>query len=101
VTVLKAPNAFANTNAAIAYIAECEDAFRRQVIALTEKLIANPELHLIGLSGPTCAGKTTAADIITRQLKAAGRRVHIISVDDFFREQPHSRDLMKDPDGAD
>lgn len=99
-TVLKAPNTFADTNAAIAYIAECENAFRRQVISLTDTLVARPELHLIGLSGPTCAGKTTAADIITKQLQAAGRRVHIISVDDFFREQPHSRHLMNEPDGA-
>jgi uridine kinase len=101
VTELKAPSTFADATAAIAYIAECENAFRRQVIALTDRLTAHPELHLIGLSGPTCAGKTTAADIITKQLQAAGRRVHIISVDDFFREQPHGRDLMNDPDGAD
>lgn len=99
-TVFNAPSSFSNADAATAYIAECEDAFRRQVILLTDKLTAQPELHLIGLSGPTCAGKTTAADIITKQLQAAGRRVHIISVDDFFREQPHGRDLMNDPNGA-
>ncbi len=99
-TVLKAPSTFENATAARAYIAECESAFARQVIDLTERLIAHPELHLIGLSGPTCAGKTTSASIITQQLEAAGKRVHIISVDDFFREQPHGRSLMADPDGA-
>lgn len=98
--ILKAPNVFENTDAARAYVAECEGSFAQQVIDLTERLIARPELHLIGLSGPTCAGKTTSASIITQQLRAAGKRVHIISVDDFFREQPHGRDLMADPDGA-
>lgn len=100
-TVLKAPHCFDTMDRAIDYIAQCEAAFARQVIELTDRLTAQPELHLIGLSGPTCAGKTTAAAIITRQLQAAGRRVHIISVDDFFREQPHGRELMDDPNGAD
>ncbi len=99
-TIKNAPHCFADTEAAARYIAECEEGFRRQVVALTNRLISHPELHLIGLSGPTCAGKTTAAAIITDQLQRAGRRVHIISVDDFFREQPHGRDLMNDPDGA-
>ena len=96
-TILQAPNVFENASTARAYIAECEGAFARQVIELTERLIAHPELHLIGLSGPSCAGKTTSASIITQQLEAAGKRVHIISVDDFFREQPHTREMMDDP----
>ena len=96
-TILQAPSIFENEKAAGAYVAECENAFARQVIDLTGRLIADPDLHLIGLSGPTCAGKTTSASIITQQLKAAGKRVHIISVDDFFREQPHTREMMNDP----
>ena len=96
-TVLNAPNVFEDAAAARAYIAECEGAFAQQVIDLTKRLIANPDLHLIGLSGPTCAGKTTSAAIITQQLEAAGKRVHIISVDDFFREQPHTREMLQDP----
>lgn len=99
-TIKHAPHSFSGTEAAEQYIAACEQDFRRQVIELTDRLISHPELHLIGLSGPTCAGKTTAASIITDQLQQAGRRVHIISVDDFFREQPHGKDLMYDPQGA-
>jgi uridine kinase len=95
-----APDIFSNISEASQYMTACEDEFRQQVIALTKRLLAHPELRLIGLSGPTCAGKTTAASIITEQLESVGRNVHIIYVDDFFREQPHGRELMKDPDGA-
>lgn len=99
-TIKNAPHIFSSVTEASRYMTDCEDEFRCQVIALTERLISQSELRLIGLSGPTCAGKTTAAGIITDQLERAGRRVHIISVDDFFREQPHGRELMNDPDGA-
>lgn len=43
-----------------------------------------PDLRLIGLTGPTCSGKTTAARILTDYLECHGHRVHVISVDDFF-----------------
>lgn len=98
--IKNAPFIFPDVQKAKQYILDCELGFRQQVVELTSRLSSNPELHLIGLSGPTCAGKTTAASIITEQLQAAGHRVHIISVDDFFREQPHGRELMNDPDGA-
>lgn len=75
---------------ATAYIAECEKRFRDNVIAAAEQLHAIPGLRLIGLSGPTCAGKTTTAKILLGRLEALGHRVHMISVDDFFREQPEA-----------
>ena len=43
-----------------------------------------PNLRLIGLTGPTCSGKTTAARILTDYLECHGHRVHVISLDDFF-----------------
>lgn len=94
-TPLKAPSSFENQQSASAYIAECEVQFKEQVISLAKNLATVSDLHLIGLSGPTCAGKTTTAALLIDHLHQAGKRVHLISVDDFFREQPNSRESLK------
>ena len=101
-TLQRAPSVFQTVQDAKNYIAACEHAFEKQVIDVCQGLIDHPELRLIGLSGPTCAGKTTAASLLIRQLESAGRRVHLISVDDFFRQQPHGtgRHAMNDPEAA-
>ena len=89
-----APSSFADHGAARRYIAECEGTFRRRVIELADEFSAVRGLRLIGLSGPTCAGKTTTASLLVGHLEELGHRVHVISVDDFFREQPHAKRAM-------
>lgn len=58
-----------------------------------------PNLRFLGLTGPTCSGKTTAAKKLTDYLERHGRRVHVISLDDFY----HNKDYLQkraddDPD---
>lgn len=91
---LIAPSSFETQDMARQYIAACERAFCERVTALADALADIKELRLIGLSGPSCAGKTTTANILVRQLERKGHRVHVISVDDFFREQPHAREAL-------
>ena len=91
-THLIAPNCFSSEQQAKAYIRDCEQQFTRQVVDLTDRLLGVKHLRWIGLSGPTCSGKTTAADILTEHFQMAGRRVHPISVDNFFKEQRDARD---------
>ncbi len=86
-----APARFETQECAKAYIAQCEDAFRHRVDMLATELSQIDGLRLIGLSGPTCAGKTTTAALLVRRMEQLGKRVHMISVDDFFREQPNAR----------
>jgi uridine kinase len=45
----------------------------------------------IALCGPTCAGKTTTAKKLTKILEENGKRVHTISIDDFY----YDRELLK------
>lgn len=45
----------------------------------------------IALCGPTCAGKTTTAKKIAQYLERDGKRVHVISIDDFY----YDRDVLK------
>ena len=98
-TVSIAPLHFSDIRESTAYIAECESRFRQSVIGVAEQLHAVPGLQLIGLSGPTCAGKTTTANILDGRLEALGRCVHTISVDDFFREQPANQAKKKSREG--
>ena len=41
----------------------------------------------IALCGPTCAGKTTTAKKIKQYLEKNGKRVHVISIDDFYYDR--------------
>ncbi len=59
-------------------------AFERALKALAEEILSLHDVRLLGLTGPTCSGKTTAAAMLTKELEAQGRAVHIISVDDFY-----------------
>ncbi|MGM9643421.1 MAG: uridine kinase [Eubacteriales bacterium] len=42
------------------------------------------QVKAIALCGPSCAGKTTTAKKLTSILEAQGKRVHILSIDDFY-----------------
>lgn len=65
-------------------VAAGERSFDARLAALSEEILSLPGLRLLGLTGPTCSGKTTAAAMLTRDLEANGRAVHIISIDDFY-----------------
>lgn len=73
------------------YVVACEDAFAKQVDRVADDIVARKNCKLLGLGGPSCAGKSTTAKHLIRQLELAGKHVHIISIDDFFREQPNIR----------
>jgi uridine kinase len=91
---------FSDQNEARAYILSCEDAFAEQMKSAAARILAEPSCKLLGLGGPSCAGKSTTAKLLIRHLEAAGKHVHMISIDDFFREQHETRlkDIKNDPD---
>jgi len=70
------------------YADECEKVFEDQLDRAVEKLISEPELKIITLSGPTCSGKTTTAEKIIKDLAEVGKRVVVVSIDDFFHGAP-------------
>lgn len=49
------------------------------------------QVKAIALCGPTCAGKTTTARKLSKLLEENGKRVHTISIDDFY----YDRALLK------
>lgn len=50
----------------------------------------------IALCGPTCAGKTTTAKKLTSILEESGKRVHVLSVDDFYYDRNVLKERSKD-----
>ncbi len=89
------------------YIRKCDADFRERLYGVADAVAASFEsgkkIRLISLSGPTCSGKTTAADMLAARLSESGRRVHIISIDDFYfdRDYLHELSLKKGIDGID
>ena len=82
-----------------AFVEGCDRAFEREMDAVVEEIATAPALKLLGLTGPTCAGKTTAARKLTDCLEAHGHRVHVISIDDFYYDKKFlQRRAEDDPD---
>ena len=66
---------------------ECDSCLQSALSQAVERVAAVSDLRFLGLTGPTCSGKTTAAKRLTADLEARGRRVHVISVDDFYYDK--------------
>ena len=76
------------------YISECEENYYSQIKSATEKICKDNSIKFILLSGPTCSGKTTTAGIIKKELTTSGKKVKVISLDDFY----HSREYVNGND---
>ncbi len=72
-----------------AYVAYADAALNAQMQAALRCIESVPDLRLFGLTGPTCSGKTTAADMMTNVLESRGYEVHIISLDNFYYDKEY------------
>lgn len=68
------------------FVQKCEDEFEAQLERAAQKII---ELNnrIVTLSGPTCSGKTTTASRFISAIEHTGKKVGVISVDDFYKER--------------
>ena len=90
---IRLPLTFATPEEGIALVKKNEREVDERLTACAAAISADCVAHgvrVIRLSGPTCVGKTTAAEKLTEALEAAGRVVHPISIDDFF----YGRDVL-------
>ena len=67
-----------------AFAAACEADFFRRLDRLVDRIAADPR-KIIALAGPSCAGKTTTSHRIIDRMAEVGRRVQVVSLDDFYR----------------
>lgn len=68
-------------------IAEAENRFAKRLEEICERLAERKEVRLLRLVGPTCSGKTTAAQLLERSFAERGKRLHTISIDDFYYDK--------------
>ncbi len=82
------------------WIERCESSFREKFSDIAEDISRRRGLRIVRLFGPSCSGKTTAADILISLFEAEGKQAHVISIDDFFYDREillkRSRDLGLD-----
>ena len=76
-----------------AWIDACEDDFSARLNELATQILTSEGTRILRLSGPTCSGKTTLANLLKARFKEAGKNLHLISIDDFFydKAQLHQR----------
>ena len=85
--VLKGKATFTSQNEAACFVAECENDFEGRLDIIAENVANNRDIKIVALSGPSCSGKTTTANKLIRELESRGRRVHVVSIDDFYYDR--------------
>lgn len=80
-------------------VLSCDRDLEERMEAVARRVASSPNLKFIGLTGPTCSGKTTAAHKLTQILEESGKEVHVVSIDDFYYDTSylHAR-VANDPD---
>ena len=69
------------------FIEKCDHEFEKVLEDAVKHLCHDSEgIKVMGLTGPTCSGKTTAAKKLLRHFKENGKNVVTVSLDDFFKD---------------
>ncbi len=80
----------------IDFVKKCDAEFFGEIIKASESIAKDRDIRFILLSGPSCSGKTSASRVLTEALEKDGRRVSIISIDDFFKDSYELKDSDED-----
>lgn len=85
--MIEAKAVFHGENEKRAYVEQCEAGFEAALDAAVARVLSEAKSRIVTLSGPTCSGKTTLARKLISEFSEAGRRVHVISIDDFYLDR--------------
>lgn len=80
---------FPNEEEVARFVAHCDDALEQRLEEVAGALAEEGRLRMLGLTGPTCSGKTTAAKKLIECMEREGHRLHVISIDDFYYDTEH------------
>ncbi len=81
------------------WVDACEKDFFLRLDEVAERLCTSA-WKLIRLSGPTCSGKTTAANLLIDRFAKFGKRLHLISIDDFYYDKEILHATATDPESG-
>lgn len=82
---MKAKIFFENEAEKKAYVEACDHDFEERLDRVMKE-VCKEDMKYLTLSGPTCSGKTTASKKLISEFSERGKKVKIISLDDFFRD---------------
>lgn len=82
------------------FVRMCDTEFDARLERTVGNICRSEGTRVIGITGPSCSGKTTAAKKIISYYRERGRKLHVISLDDFFKDQ-FSREEHIDPKTVD
>ena len=83
-----------------AFVKKCDSEFDCILNKTVENVCHDNSIKIIGITGPTCSGKTTTAKKVIGYYESHGIKLHVISLDDFFKDQ-FSKDDFIDPKNVD
>ena len=82
-----AKTSFPTEEAKIRYVNACDADFEKRLDCMMKAICDISDIDFLTLSGPTCSGKTTASKKLISEFSERGKKVKIISLDDFFRDR--------------
>lgn len=82
--MLKPKKQFSSPEEIKQFVLECEADFERRLDLAVTEIGTGENLKIIGLSGPTCSGKTTLSKKLVANFNRLGRDIHTISIDNFY-----------------
>ena len=78
------PKRITKANDVQRWVSDCDAAFSEYICGIAEDILRRDGVKVIRLVGPTCSGKTTAANMLAKSFEKFGKRLHTISIDDFY-----------------
>lgn len=78
------------------FVQECEESFEKRFESAVKDMAFGKNMRVIALCGPTCSGKTTAASRIIEKMRAHGKRVNVVSIDDFYYDKEELHRMSSD-----
>ncbi len=97
--MIKAKLRFQNEEEKKKYVEECDARFEAELDGVMKKICNRDDLKYLTLTGPTCSGKTTASKKLISEFAERGKKIKIISLDDFFKDQDQLEEEAKENGG--
>lgn len=79
------------------FIKSCNEEYLNSIRQIAQRISQDNNIKIVAIAGPSGSGKTTTAHILQENLKSAGEKVAVVSLDDFYLEEG---DLPILPDGS-
>lgn len=97
--IIEGKKSFVSVSEAEEFVRFHDSEFEKRLDEVAEKVCADHSVRLVALSGPSCSGKTTTANKLISELESRGKKVHVVSIDDFFYDKEMLAEMSAGSDG--